>query len=1066
MDNLTSNKSHMPCQSWAGQNGWSSASTQGSLLNPLPSSQHLSLGSSSDHRPSYDLLQEANQSCMSDLSTLASRNHTHHSALYKASLISSNPPSNALFANASVPSTSHMISFAQQTSHASSMLLTAHQGNKNIPPHSLPQTNQAPQLLPLLSPHDPYKAPFQPPLSNQGLANGLLPVSLPSCGQHEQSQWIPSSHCRGAVNESIPDAAAHPKNTPSQEGNISPPDNNERQRSVLLHQRAQLLQQVAELDKLLESIPTEESRDGKSTHSASQSPPSTDDSSQCEQSKSSDAQQVQLSAQKSKPQSHLSSDCSSPASDDEQSEACDTPDDPMSAAESEKEDNDSAESADDSDPDFLPKSDGDFSDLLSDPDWGSSDESSHSSPSTPAVEKTPPPDDKEAKSGSSSPLEKSVSPPKKIRPTNPKNSFETVVLPSSNSETGRVVNRRNYCLFCSKPVTKMSRHLERIHSHKPEVAAVFQYPKHSRERQKIWNRLINQGNFFHNKEVLKTGKGQLVSRKRPNITQKAQDFLHCLYCRGLFVKKALNRHMKLCPEKEKNENESEVGRKRVALLCVLETLEDLGISDGFKNILTPMTFDDVTQAIMADEILLQYGEQLFDQYGSNPKKHDYIRQNLRQIARLVLEAQKTTPLKKLEDFFLPSSFPHVVSAVNVLAGYDPENKSYSLPSLAVKLGYNLQKTCSIVEGNAVKRGDVSLAESARNFLAVYQEKWNTLVSADALTTIRETKLIRQKKVPFAQDVKRLNSHMENVHLLAEKKLREETSAENYTALAKVILVRTILFNRRSVTEISLLQLTAFMSRKQSNLHDGMDVSVSDLERNMCELFTRVDIRGKCGRMVPVLLKPSFVSAMELLINVRKTCGVPSRNPYVFGRPHTLSAYRGSECIQKYVKASGAKDPEVLTFTKIQRHYGTMLQLINLDEKEAAQILGPNNQVQSLRQDSGMRIDDVEMVSDDLYHGHARGAKTGANRTLPPKSRKEGSKFKGKHKWEEAEVLAVERHMMHLIKRQKVPQKDDCIQCLESEPKALRSRSWKGVKDYVRNRITALKRQSRNPKASS
>lgn len=65
---------------------------------------------------------------------------------------------------------------------------------------------------------------------------------------------------------------------------------------------------------------------------------------------------------------------------------------------------------------------------------------------------------------------------------------------------------------------------------------------------------------------------------------------------------------------------------------------------------------------------------------------------------------------------------------------------------------------------------------------------------------------------------------------------------------------------------------------------------------------------------------------------------------------------------------------------------------------------------------------------------------------------------GKNKWREAEVQAVERHMMRFIDQHKIPQKNDCVQCLGAEPEALRARSWKGVKDYVRNRITALNRQ--------
>lgn len=43
--------------------------------------------------------------------------------------------------------------------------------------------------------------------------------------------------------------------------------------------------------------------------------------------------------------------------------------------------------------------------------------------------------------------------------------------------------------------------------------------------------------------------------------------------------------------------------------------------------------------------------------------------------------------------------------------------------------------------------------------------------------------------------------------------------------------------------------------------------------------------------------------------------------------------------------------------------------------------------------------------------------------------------------------------MRFITHHKVPQKNDCIACLEAEAEALKNRSWKGVKDYVRNRIT-------------
>ena len=105
----------------------------------------------------------------------------------------------------------------------------------------------------------------------------------------------------------------------------------------------------------------------------------------------------------------------------------------------------------------------------------------------------------------------------------------------------------------------------------------------------------------------------------------------------------------------------------------------------------------------------------------------------------MLEAQNITPLKKLGDVFLPSHFPHVVSSVKIVTGYHAENKTYSIPSLAIKLGYHLQKVCGIVKANAVASGDESLAESAQSFLSDYPKNWNKLMSGGTLTTLRKNK---------------------------------------------------------------------------------------------------------------------------------------------------------------------------------------------------------------------------------------------------------------------------------------------------------------------------------------
>lgn len=1024
MDHPTANKSHMSCPVWAGQVNWSSDPSQTSPLNPLSTpQQQMGLSSTVDSRPVYDHLQAPGMSCHSHLPC---RGDTQSTSLFKTAQLSSGPSSASLFVSApTIPSISNVFSLAQ-LGHSS--LMQTSNRDKNTSQTPLYQTT-------------PNLAPFQPLLTNQGIPNAVqdLPVNLPSCSQsqdllrkstaadttvggytnsptlpaQEHSQW--RQPCRGNEEKSSDDQAAQRSSTVSLVSNET--------RSSLIQQREELLKKLSDLDELLKAMPPEDCPSEEASVAADPSPVSNDPVPQVLHDEPSD----------------FSGDAEVPL----------------------------VESEEDNSPGFVPVSD-DFSET----DNSSSDKRPCKKSSSRSRIKA-----KKAQSAATERQTRSLK--RKCTPSQSKSSI--LVLQCVSKKGKRVYDKKNYCVFCSKPFSKLSRHLAMVHGDQDEVAVAFQHPKHSKERLKIWNRLKNKGNFAHNKDVLKTGKGFLAAVKRPKIPVQDYEFVHCLYCQGLYISKGLFRHMKKCPEKIKNEDEPKVGKRRLAFRCVLETLVP-DISEGLKGLLSPMINDPVTQAILNHKVILQFGEDMFKKHGADPTRHENIRQNLRQIARLVLEAQKRTPLKEMEDFFVPTNFKHVVSAVNVLAGYNAKSNTYSRPSLAIKLGYQLQKLCGIVENNAINSGDESKAKSAQSFLEVYKKKWNKLVSAGALTTLRETKRMKEKNVPSVQDVKLLNAYMANAHTVAENKFREHVSAETYAALAKVILGRVILFNRRKPGEVSGLKLEEFLSRKMYDSHHYAGVSLSDLERTMCRFFTRIEIRGTCGRIVPVLLKQTFVLGLELLVKNRETCGVPAENPFLFARPSALTAYSGSSILQSYVKECGAESPETLTTAKIRIHFAAMLQMLNIDENEANQIFGPNYQVlQSVRmdaidqgtfQDTGTQTSaqwghnqfssnynrPTAYYPDQSHHVQIPDQSTAVQKCAFTNKQQRASQKNGKQKWDETEVHAVERHMMPFIQGHKVPQKLDCIQCLEAEPEALRTRAWKGVKDYVRNRITALKRE--------
>lgn len=65
----------------------------------------------------------------------------------------------------------------------------------------------------------------------------------------------------------------------------------------------------------------------------------------------------------------------------------------------------------------------------------------------------------------------------------------------------------------------------------------------------------------------------------------------------------------------------------------------------------------------------------------------------------------------------------------------------------------------------------------------------------------------------------------------------------------------------------------------------------------------------------------------------------------------------------------------------------------------------------------------------------------------------------KRMWTPDEVSAVEKTLKVFIESGKVPGKADCMDCIKASLHQLKTRTWRAVKYYVKNRITAVQRES-------
>lgn len=169
--------------------------------------------------------------------------------------------------------------------------------------------------------------------------------------------------------------------------------------------------------------------------------------------------------------------------------------------------------------------------------------------------------------------------------------------------------------------------------------------------------LRNRGNFAHNVDVLNAGVGNLVPRKQPMKDCQAQNFLHCIHCHGQSV-----------PQKP--------GKTCVQALCAFAAPPPPGVKVEFWKLLNNMVQDEVYSVLKSDVCIMEYGEHLYNRLGYDVGKHEYIRQKLRELGKLLKCSRKTTSLKTIKDQIKPANFMQVVESVKHLAGYPYRKKKY------------------------------------------------------------------------------------------------------------------------------------------------------------------------------------------------------------------------------------------------------------------------------------------------------------------------------------------------------------------------------------------------------
>ncbi len=407
------------------------------------------------------------------------------------------------------------------------------------------------------------------------------------------------------------------------------------------------------------------------------------------------------------------------------------------------------------------------------------------------------------------------------------------------------------------------------------------------------------------------------------------------------------RHFQVCNFKPQG-NPSKRGRTRVQALCAFAEPAPTGFSDAYWKFLSDMNQGEVAVAIKEDRCILEYGFRLFNKNEKVISQHQYIRQKLRALGRLVLEAKKLTHVKTIKELIKPEKYSYVVRAARCLSGFNNETGKYQRPSLARKVGHGLHALAMFIKSEGLKMKDHQTAKDAEEFALLYQESWKFDIASQALTQINQTKWNSPQILTFTQDVQKRHCYLSEKQQKQLDALQEEPSPLNWKELAKVTLAQVILFNRRRAGEVSRMPLSVYLSKDTTETHEDVNLALTALEQKLCRHFVRVAIVGKRGRKVPVLLTPLMRESIDSLTEKRKQCGVLDENGYLFALPHSVHYLRGSDCIRQFVSnCEDIKHPKALTSTKLRKHIATLSTVLNLKTTELDQLadfLGHNIEV--------------------------------------------------------------------------------------------------------------------------
>lgn len=514
-------------------------------------------------------------------------------------------------------------------------------------------------------------------------------------------------------------------------------------------------------------------------------------------------------------------------------------------------------------------------------------------------------------------------------------------------------------------------------------------PKKTKARRDGFGILLRIGDFHHNCEVIEKKEGELILVRKPNkeLNKTYTEYGPCPQCLGFFLKELLWHHIKYsCISRIQKGGSKHALSESNALMASTIAKEN---PQFYENIIAKLINDRISLVCKQDSLINQFGKLQFEKYHTT--QSNLTRQSMRQLARLLIELRQINPNKLwLSSWLRPEYFDDIITDIknlcSLISTSNSDRPQFNIPSMALKLGHSLRKCIAVEKGSCIRKGDVKGLERLTDLLTLMDLEWSIRVSSNALNTLHIKKINSVELLPLTEDLVKLNTFLNNKIVFHRKALElAPTKYDQWRKLALYVLCKIVLFNKRRSGEAARMKVENYTSRPNWSQCGTAEYkeSMSDLERQLVSSLTLVQIVGKRGRIVTVLLTTDVKNAIDLLLQTRVNMNIPSNNNFLFAAGgNAVSHLRGHDALRMCCHEANLERPDLISSTKLRKYVATVSQIFNLTE----------NETDWLARHLGHDI----RVHRDFYRLHDSSIElTKVSRILLAVERGEANKFSGK-----------------------------------------------------------------------